>query len=312
MKQLQISRLFEMVYLLMARGSIPASELAEHFEVSTRTIYRDVDVLSEAGVPIYTVKGKGGGIRLMPDFVLDKALLNNREQNEILAALKSMSATRVSDADGVLEKLGALFKVEQKVEVAAPAPAPLDWVEIDFSDWSSSSREKFEPIKTAIFERRVLAFEYYNSQGQHSQRLVEPFQLYFKSRAWYVRAYCLQKHDYRLFKIYRMRNVLLTDQPATHPAVFKEEEPEPQEPPRVVHIVLKVEPEAAYRVFDEFEDGNVTQFSDGSFLVEGDFIDDEWLMGYLLTFGTSAIVQEPKHIKERIRMRLMEIFKANM
>lgn len=310
---MQISRLFEMVYLLMGRNSIPASELAGHFEVSTRTIYRDVDVLAEAGVPIYTVKGKGGGIRLMPDFVLDKALLNSKEQNEILSALKSMSAAKVPDVDGVLEKLGGLFRVGKAAETQPDSAIAINWVQIDFSDWSASSREKFELIKTAILERRVLHFDYYNSQGQRSKRLVEPSQLFFKSRAWYVRALCLEKGEYRLFKIYRMRNVVLTDQPATHPPVFEEERPEQlEEVPKTVHIVLKVEPEAAYRVYDEFEDGEVTELPDHSFLVEGDFIDDEWLMGYLLTFGTSAIVQEPKHIKERIRMRLMEIFKANM
>ena len=107
---MQVNRLFEMLYLLLQKGGMTASALAERFEVSSRTIYRDVETLSAAGIPIYAAKGKGGGIRLLPEFVLNKSLLSENEQNEILFALQSLHAGGAADNRQVLERLSGLFQ----------------------------------------------------------------------------------------------------------------------------------------------------------------------------------------------------------
>ena len=106
---MQINRLFEIVYILLDKKTVTARELSEHFEVSKRTIYRDIEILSQAGIPIYTTKGKGGGISVLPEFVLNKSILSDREQNEILSALQSLNALNGSTADPVLNKLATLF-----------------------------------------------------------------------------------------------------------------------------------------------------------------------------------------------------------
>lgn len=106
---MQIGRLFEMVYLLLERENITAKELAQRFEVSERTVYRDVDALSAAGIPVYTAKGKGGGIRLLPDFILNKSVLSSQEQDNILYGLQSLSAARYPEAGAVLGKLRTFF-----------------------------------------------------------------------------------------------------------------------------------------------------------------------------------------------------------
>ena len=106
---MQINRLFEIIYILLNKKSITATELAKHFEVSVRTIYRDIDTLSFAGIPIYAVQGKGGGISLLDDYILDKSLLSEKEQNEILYALQSLSAAKVPESKEVLERLSRLF-----------------------------------------------------------------------------------------------------------------------------------------------------------------------------------------------------------
>lgn len=192
---MQIHRLFEIVYLLMEKGSVTAKELAERFEVSTRTVYRDIDALSGAGIPVYASRGKGGGIRLLPDFVLNKSLLTGAEQDEILFALQSLKATSASQNSEVFSRLSGLFRKET-----------VDWIDVDFSRWGTgdAEREIFQMLKTAILERRVIAFTYYNTSGVCSERRVEPMKLRFQSNSWYLQAFCLTRENFRIFKTCRM------------------------------------------------------------------------------------------------------------
>lgn len=163
----------------MKKGTVTAEELAEHFEVSTRTVYRDIDSLSMAGIPVYASRGKGGGIRLMERFVLDKLLLSREEQRRILAALASLRETGASGDGKTLEKLKTFFKAE-----------PLDWVSIDFSDWSGRRGELFGQIREAMLGRHVMAFDYYGQYGDMMHQEAEPVQLLFKEYTWYVKAFC--------------------------------------------------------------------------------------------------------------------------
>ena len=143
---MQISRLFEIVYILMNKKSTTAKELCEHFEVSQRTIYRDIDTLCQAGIPIYTTKGKGGGIALMDNFVLNKSVLSEQEQNEILAALSGFKVATNTASNQVLHKLGALFGNKST-----------EWIEVDFSNWNNNEpdKNKFNLIKETILNHKV-------------------------------------------------------------------------------------------------------------------------------------------------------------
>ena len=117
---MQINRLFEIVYLLLEKNTITAKELSEHFGVSIRTIYRDIDILSTANIPIYTNKGKGGGIHLLDNFVLDKSILSEEEQNQILFALQSLEKLDTNNEKKALEKMSMLFHKKTK-----------NWIEVD-------------------------------------------------------------------------------------------------------------------------------------------------------------------------------------
>ena len=147
---MQINRLFEIVYILLDKKTITARNLSERFEVSVRTIYRDIDVLCAAGIPVYMSKGKGGGISLLDNFVLNKTILSNNEQNEILAALQSLNALKYPDVDNVISKLGMLFNKED-----------YSWIDVDFSHWGSSDKEKFSLLKTAIVNKKTITFDYF-------------------------------------------------------------------------------------------------------------------------------------------------------
>ena len=145
-----LNRLLGMIYILMNRQNVTAAELAERFEVSVRTVYRDVETLSMAGIPVYTRKGKNGGISLTEQFVLDKMLVTKKEQTQILSALESLKETGAFKEEETLLKLGEFFKTK-----------PLNWVSIDFSDWSGRRGELYEQIRESILSHKVLVFDYY-------------------------------------------------------------------------------------------------------------------------------------------------------
>ncbi|MDL2273843.1 YafY family transcriptional regulator [Oscillospiraceae bacterium OttesenSCG-928-G22] len=286
---MQIMRLFEIVYLLLSKGTATAAELADRFEVSTRTIYRDIDVLSGAGIPVYASKGRGGGIGLLPGFVLDKSLLTAGEQGEVMTALRGLAATGMAEADGALRKLGALF--------AQSAP---DWIYVDFSDWGRQGQEQFETIKSAILTRHVLTFDYYNSAGERTARRVRPAQLWFKHRAWYVKAFCLTKNGPRLFKLSRMRGLKATNETFSETLPDVPFEQGAGTPPPIVTVTLRIDADNAYRVFDEFAGGEIEPLPDGGYQCRMEFVEDRWLYGYLLSFGAGAEILDPPRVRETV------------
>ncbi len=290
---MQISRLFAITYLLLEHGTMTAAKLASRLEVSVRTIYRDIEILSGAGIPVYCVKGKGGGIRIMPEFTLQRSFLSQQEQQEILDALKALQVTGQPSSGMALTKLKALFHRENT-----------DWVTVDFGGWGPNET-LFSKLKSAIFQQKRIRFTYYSSHGGVLQRTVEPLQLCFKGRSWYLSAYCLYRQDYRLFKLTRIKQCALLEEPFSRPLpapLFSTEESLPPIP--VVHLKLRAEPCLAYRVYDEFEPQQITEQPDGSFLIEVSYPEDAWVPGFLLSFGPSLVVLEPARLRKTIREKL--------
>lgn len=189
------------MYLLSEKKCIKASELAEYFEVSVRTIYRDVETLSMAGIPIYAKKGKYGGIAILDNFVFEKSIVSEDEQIQILAAIQSIQEVEKGAINDLLVKLCGLFQIKNP-----------NWISIDFSDWSNQHQELFQRVKFAIVKTRILKFDYYGRIGDISTRKVEPIQLWFKGYAWYLRGYCQEKHAIRVFKLSRMKRVECLDE----------------------------------------------------------------------------------------------------
>lgn len=286
-------RLFEILYLLMEGETVTASAFARKLEVSARTIYRDIDALSGAGIPVYMTKGKGGGIRLLPDFVLDKSLFSRQEQDEILYALQSLAATGGLQDRAVLSRMKGLFQ-----------RAPADWIDVDFSNWGHGpqEREKFQRIKQGILESRVLSFTYYSSYGQATQRLIEPMKLRFRGSAWYVHGFCLEKQELRIFKVSRMKEIAVTEEPfirrkITLPPLEEENQPSGE----LISLKLEFEPYCAYRVYDEFDRSLITPVENGRLQVSIEFPPGGWVLGYLLSFGDGVTVLSPKEIQEELR-----------
>lgn len=291
---MQISRLLEIVYLLMEKKSISAGELARHFGVSVKTIYRDIDALGQADIPVYTTQGKGGGIALMDRFVLQKSLLSKSEQEEVLSALQGLQAVGAPQVEGVLGKLKALFGAEDS-----------GWIQVDFSDWSQRKQNELAFIKEGILTRQALAFTYYGSSGEKTVRKVQPLQLWFKSKAWYLKAFCLKRQAIRLFKLTRMKDIRLAGE-RFDPPEEKDSPPlyatDPYKP--VVHLTMWIAASQAYRVYDEFEEDEITKNGDGSFTVSVFYPEDEWVYGLLLSYGCSVMVLDPPEVRDILRQKL--------
>ena len=291
---MQINRLFEIVYILLNKKSITAKELSEHFEVSQRTIYRDIDTLCECGIPIYTSKGKGGGIGLLDSFILNKSILSEDEQNEILCALKSLQATNYKDNNSVLSKLSNLFGTTNT-----------NWIEIDFSGWNSNSEENFSLLKHAILNTKEVSFDYYSSYGEKTTRSVEPLQLWFKDKNWYLKAFCKLKESYRIFRLSRIKNLFISDE------TFIRKLPEIQLESRslkknhdIVNLKLNINSSQSYRVYDEFDYDQITVNDDNTFTVSASYPQGEWIYSYILSFGPDATVLEPEYVRNIIKGRL--------
>jgi len=292
---MQINRLLEIVYILLDKKTVTAKELSGHFEVSQRTIYRDIDALSAAGIPVYTNKGKGGGISLLDNFVLNKSMLSDKEQIDILSSLQGLNALNVPDVEPVLKKLSILFDKNNT-----------NWIDVDFSHWGSDDkeREKFNQLKTAILSSNITNFEYMNSYNEISKRVVEPMQIFFKEKSWYLKAYCIEKQDFRTFKIIRMKNIELTQQTFTRKVQRAQNFEFLNE--NMITLKLKLSKAISNRVYDEFCQEAITLNNDGSLTVIVEYPENEWIYGYIMSFGAWCEVIEPQGIRKIIQKRLEE------
>jgi predicted DNA-binding transcriptional regulator YafY len=290
------NRIFEITTILLNKGTITARELASRFGVSTRTIYRDIDMLSSSGVPVYMNKGNGGGIHLLENYTLNRAIFSERESKNLLMAVKTLQATQYPELDIALEKMGAIFKNASNH----------DWVEVDFSPWASSPNEqnKFNDIKRAMLERNVIRFDYVNGEGHRSSRLAEPEKLIFKNNAWYLIAYCRQHQEHRTFRISRLKKLDILAENFEKKVLPRPRVEEWNTAPPLTLLKLCFKAQVINRVYDYFDDSFLIPNDDGSLTLVAEFPEDEWLYSYILSFGSSVEVIEPEHMRKIIAERI--------
>ncbi|NBJ94063.1 YafY family transcriptional regulator [bacterium 1xD42-62] len=293
------SRLFKILYYLLDREHATAPELAAEFEVSTRTIYRDVEALSSAGIPVYAEPGRNGGIYLLQDFVLDKAILSENEKQEVLMAIQSIFATGYTGGKEILTKLSALFNVNTR-----------NWLEVDFTCWGKNAYDntKFEQLKTAVTQCKEIEIVYENTNSERSKRIIQPLKISYKSKEWYLKAFCTKRQDFRIFKLNRILKLELLENtfvPKPYP------EPENNLSQTFPRLILLFSKEIAYRVYDEFDVTEIEYQKNGDLLVCTAMPIDTWLIGYLLSFGAQVEILEPKYLKGVLAEQAQEIYKKN-
>lgn len=295
---MQINRLFEMLHMMLNKKNITAKELAEYFEVSVRTVYRDVETLASTGIPVYSLRGKNGGIRLLESYTLNKSLISQDEQNEIMYALQSLKAANYPETEETLKKLSLIFNKSLD-----------NWIEIDFSRYGSDDNVLFENIKQAILKKLTIKFIYFNSKGGKSYRTADPLKIWFKEKSWYLFAYCHDKKNIRQFKTNRIKELILTEE-HFEKSLENFEINDKKSKVKDIRIVVEIDESQAYRVYDECSEENISKMGNGNFEIIMEYPENEWVYGYLLSFGEYLKVREPERIK-KILLEKIEKMKKN-
>lgn len=297
---MKIDRLFKIVYILLDKKFITAQYLAEHFQVSSRTIYRDIDVLTLAGIPIYTNKGKGGGIGLLDQYVLSKSLLNNKERQQLLVGLQSVEATGYEEVNDVMMKLRGIFKEDSD-----------SWIEIDFSNWSTTDKGKksFDQLKKSMVNSEQISFNYINSNGKNSHRRVFPLKLIFKKKDWYLQAYCTKKEENRFFKAKRINNIEFLGNHFDRKKYINKNNIYPVNRSNEIDLNINISKLLTHRVYDEFDRDNIKITETGDYNIKITIEENQWLHHYLLSFEEHLKIISPLHLNDKIKNILQKTLK---
>ncbi len=295
---MKIDRLISILSVLLQEEKTTAPELAKRFEVSRRTINRDIEDLCKAGIPIMTVQGSGGGISIVDGYRMDRTILTSRDMQMILAGLRSLdSVSGRNDYAQLMEKIQA---------GSSEYVSGRDSILIDLSSWYKASlAPKIETIQDAIENRHILDFYYYAPSGE-SKRSIEPYYVVFKWTSWYVYGWCRKRKDYRLFKLNRMDKVRETAKEficrnAPVPELSSE-----LAFPRNILLKALFDPEMKWRLVEEFGPDCYEIQDDGRLLLIRDYSDIENLTMWMLTFGDKVEVLEPLEV----RIKLIAIAKS--
>ncbi len=289
---MKIDRLIGILSVLLQEEKTTAPKLAEKFEVSRRTINRDIEDLGKAGIPVSTMQGAGGGIRIMDGYRIDRTILTSKEMQMILAGLRSLdSVSGSSYYSRLMEKLqtGSSEFVSGR-----------DSMLIDLSSWYKGSlAPKIEMIQEAIENRRLLDFMYYAPSGE-SVRTVEPYYIVFKWTSWYVWAWCGKRKDFRLFKLNRMDQVSVSDTTFVCREVPMPDLSNEKIFPGGIRVKALFDSDVKWRLVEEFGPHCFSETDDGRLLFHAEYTDMENLVAWILTFGGKAEVLEPPEVRERI------------
>lgn len=291
------NRLFRILYYILEKEKVTANELADKFEVSVRTIYRDIDSISSVGVPIFTTQGKGGGIKIDNEFILNKSLFDANEKEQIIAALQGLEKINEAYKSELITKLSALFKIKNS-----------NWIEIDFTSWGSNNtyQDLFNTLKIAIINKNIIFFSYISSKAEKINRKVKPIRLLFKEQDWYLYGFCLLRNDFRYFKLSRMKDleVLATNYEDNFENIVLKREIKYE---NTVNIKLKFNKSIAFRVYDEFK--AIVEDKKGNLYVEMKIPNNYKLYNYIFSFGANVEILEPEEIRTQFKNMINKIAK---
>ena len=207
---MKVDRLVSIIMILLDKKRIGAQALADMFEVSPRTIYRDVDAINMAGIPVRSTSGVGGGFEIMPEYKVDKKVFSADDLSALLMGLSSLSGmVRGDELVHALAKVRSFIPADRAKDIELKA----NQINIDLSLWMGNGniQSNLEIIKAAMQESRLLTFEYIAHHGNKTARTAEPYQLVLKSSHWYLQGYCHKREAYRLFRLSRMSNLQMQE-----------------------------------------------------------------------------------------------------
>jgi len=289
----KIDRQIGILSMLLQKDIVTAPYLADLFEVSRRTINRDIEDLCKAGIPIVTKQGVNGGISIMENYKWDKTLLTNTEKQDILAGLRSLDSVNGTNRYGkLMEKLAA---GSSDFMVGSQS------VLIDLSSWYKASlSSKIESIRAAIDANRELEFFYY-SPKEESLRCIEPYYLIFRWSSWYVWGWCKKRNDFRMFKLNRMENMEITKREFEKRQIPMPDLSNERIFPGGIKVKVLFEPECKWRLVEDFGTESFQEQEDGKLLFQADYTNEENLITWLMSFRDKAELLEPEEIRNKIK-----------
>lgn len=301
MSTIKIDRLLGIITILLQRDKVTAPELAKKFEVSRRTIHRDIDDICKAGIPIITYQGGDGGISIADGYKLDKSVLTIDELHSIIAGLKSIGS--VSDS-ATIERL--ILKLSPKSEAVVSVK---DSILIDLSShYKSSLSEKINLIKSAIKENKLVCFDYYSEKGL-SNRAIEPYFITFKWTSWYVFGYCRDRNSFRLFKLNRLWRHRVLDEMFVPRQIPSEELDLDDFFTDENTITIMFDKSLEYRLVEEYGPDCYQVMEDGSLKFSVGFTNKDYMVSWVLGFGDKARVVDPIVLVNEIKEKAKNIIR---
>lgn len=296
---MQIDQLFEFVYILIDKKRVTAKEMAERFGVSIRTIYRWLEALSVSGVPVYSMKGRGGGIAISEKFAMDNTVLSEDERLAIVSSVKAL--------ESLSGKRGAAITPERKAadKLSRLVTSDTDWLEVDFAPWSPEGaevRNLFGILRDSILKKRQISFDYFTGDGRSEKRVVHPWKLVFRGQSWYLLGWCTSRKAERFFKLTRMRNLVMTSKNASvsRNAVTSRSAQIPEYSAPLIKIKAKVTQEKISYLMDSFICTEIKPQKNGFINVTFTAPDSPWLCDILLSFGAQIKIVSPAKLKNKI------------
>ena len=303
---MKVGRLVSIIMILLDKKRIGAQELADIFEVSLRTIYRDIDTINIAGIPVRSTSGVGGGFEIMQSYKLDRNVFSAADLSAILMGLSNLSGVmRGEELVNALAKIKSFIPADRTKDIELKAKQMC----IELSPWMGNRNIQpyLEMIKTALQESRLLTFEYIAHHGNKTTRTVEPYQLVLKSSHWYLQGYCHKRNDFRLFKLSRMSNLQMEEEAFT---------PQDYEKPQLdfadiletmqTRIKIRIHKSVMDRMLDYCSYEGFSPDGAEHFIVDFPFIENEYYYDILLSFGDKCECLEP-HIRKEMKRKIQEI-----
>jgi predicted DNA-binding transcriptional regulator YafY len=306
---MKVGRLISIIMILLNKERISAQELADTFEVSIRTIYRDMDTINLAGIPIRSTSGVSGGFEIMPNYKIDKKVFSTADLSAILMGLSNLSNMMTGD-----DLANALAKIRSFIptDKAKDIELKTNQIYIDLSPWMNNKdiQPSLELVKTALQSNKLFSFDYTDQHGNKTTRTVELYQIVLKGNHWYTQGYCYQRDDFRLFKLSRMSNLLMLED-TFKPRDYQKPQLDFTDIIKTIQTTIKIRIHKSimdvildYCAYEDFS-------SDGTdyYIVPFPFIENDYYYNILLSLGDKCECLEPMHVRAEMKRKIQNIAK---
>ena len=303
---MKIDRIISIILTLLQEDRVSSKKLAETYEVSQRTIFRDLETINAAGVPIVSFTGINGGAEILKEFKIEKGFFNEKDLTHILLGLSSISNISDKELVHTISKIKSFIPKEKTKEVERKSSQ----ISLDLKSWHGNKilYQNLDLIKKAFNEDKLVSFRYIDKEGKLSDRIVEPYQLILKDGIWYLKGFCLERYDFRTFKILRIKSLVIKEE-IFKPRDFIMEDLSGENwiEKHIFPIKIEIDETILDKILERCDDEAIEKLDYGKYLVDFPFVDDDYAFEVLLSYGNKCKCLEPQWVKEKYLKKVREI-----